>query len=205
VEIEPLSLRERKKLARKERIEQAALELFHKNGFERTTVEEIAALADVGKGTFFNYFPTKEAVLLALGERQMARLQETIVRDLSDSALDPAAQLKRLFETLGRALEAEERPELVRLTVFETLRRPELLGQDRNRIRLHSLLKTLVERGQGTGQIRADIEAKVVAQALEGSYFQQVFEWCANPNAFSLTDRLRDVVELIVQGAATRK
>lgn len=204
MEIEPLSLRERKKLARKERIEQAALELFHKQGFDSTTVEEIAALADVGKGTFFNYFPTKEAVLLSLGERQMARMQETIAHNLSDATLDPIAQLKRLFETLGHALEAEERPELVRLTVFETLRHPELLGQDRNRIRLHGLLMTLIELGQAAGQVRADVEASVIAQTLEGSYFQQVFEWCAHPNHFSLTDRLCDVVELIVQGAAKR-
>jgi hypothetical protein len=46
------------------------------------------------------------------------------------------------------------------------------------------------------------MDADVIAQTLEGSYFQQVFEWCANPSGFPLTDRLRDVVGLIMQGAA---
>src|SRR4028118_1891026 len=48
---------------RRTRIRDAAIELFERQGFEATTVDQITALADVGKGTFFNYFPTKQNVL----------------------------------------------------------------------------------------------------------------------------------------------
>jgi len=58
--------REAKKLATRQRLLDSARELFAKQGFEATTVEQIAARAGVAKGTFFNYFERKEAVLYNL-------------------------------------------------------------------------------------------------------------------------------------------
>ena len=58
-----LSRRERKKLQTRQRLLEAALSLFHEKGYSATTVEEIASKADVAKGTFFNHFPSKEALL----------------------------------------------------------------------------------------------------------------------------------------------
>lgn len=57
--------RERKKQRTKEQITAAAYRLFGEQGYERTTIADIAAAADVSQGTFFNHFPTKEAVLFA--------------------------------------------------------------------------------------------------------------------------------------------
>lgn len=57
-------LRERKKLATFRAIRAAALELFDASSFEAVSVEEIAAAAGVSKTTFFNYFATKEAVVI---------------------------------------------------------------------------------------------------------------------------------------------
>src|SRR3970282_1556780 len=64
-----LTRRARKKEETKERIFQAALELFRQRGVAATTVEEICDRADVAKGTFFNYFPRKEAVFAFLTEQ----------------------------------------------------------------------------------------------------------------------------------------
>src|SRR5260370_11697315 len=57
-------LRERKKLKTKEAIQREALRLFKERGYSETTIEQIAAAAEISPSTFFNYFPTKEDVVL---------------------------------------------------------------------------------------------------------------------------------------------
>ena len=55
----PSDRRERRRVETRERIYRAALRIFAQRGYLETTVEDITDAADVGKGTFFNYFPTK--------------------------------------------------------------------------------------------------------------------------------------------------
>ncbi|MFJ3823460.1 TetR/AcrR family transcriptional regulator [Streptomyces nodosus] len=59
-----MNLRERKKLATWRAIRSAALRLFDEQGYEATTVEQIAAAANVSRATFFNYFAGKDAAVL---------------------------------------------------------------------------------------------------------------------------------------------
>ncbi|MGW6361662.1 TetR/AcrR family transcriptional regulator [Streptomyces sp. NPDC055092] len=70
-----LSLRERKKLATWHAIRTAALELIDEQGYEATTVEQIAAAANVSRATFFNYFSGKESVILDQAPEERRRWQ----------------------------------------------------------------------------------------------------------------------------------
>src|SRR5271168_5392991 len=67
--------RERRRVEIRERLFRAALALFAERGYLETTVEDITDAADVGKGTFFNYFPTKEHVLATYGAERIAAVQ----------------------------------------------------------------------------------------------------------------------------------
>src|ERR1700674_1742540 len=70
--------RQRRSAEIRERLFRAALDLFARRGFAETTVEDITEAADVGKGTFFNYFPSKDHILLAFGEMQLAKLESAV-------------------------------------------------------------------------------------------------------------------------------
>ncbi len=72
------SRRQRRSAEIRERLFRSALAFFAKKGFAETTVEDITEAADVGKGTFFNYFPSKDHILLAFGEMQLAKLEAAI-------------------------------------------------------------------------------------------------------------------------------
>ena len=67
--------RQRRSTETRERLFRAALRLFAEKGFAETTVEDITNAADVGKGTFFNYFPSKEHILIAFSDMQLSKLQ----------------------------------------------------------------------------------------------------------------------------------
>ncbi len=71
-------LRARKKRTTARRIEAVALDLFERDGFGATTVEAIAASADIAPRTFFHYFPTKEDVVLADYEDRLERVTKTL-------------------------------------------------------------------------------------------------------------------------------
>src|SRR5512142_1500477 len=70
--------RERRRSETREKIFGAAMRLFAERGFMATTTEQITEAADVGQGTFFNYFPSKQHVLAALFEMQFAKLEQAV-------------------------------------------------------------------------------------------------------------------------------
>src|SRR5208282_3291081 len=72
--------RERHRTEIRERLFRAALDLFAERGYLETTVEDITEAADVGKGTFFNYFRTKEHVLATFGAERLASIERALER-----------------------------------------------------------------------------------------------------------------------------
>ena len=71
-----VGLRERKKQKTRESIQRTALRLFERQGYEETTIEQIAAAAEISESTFFNYFPTKEDVVLYDAYDPVAKLRD---------------------------------------------------------------------------------------------------------------------------------
>ena len=94
----PDGLRARKRAKTRLSIEDAALELFAEQGYEATTVEQIATRADVSEGTFFRYFRSKGEALFVERDHQLPALQRAIVERPSD---------EDDFEAVRRALQNE--------------------------------------------------------------------------------------------------
>src|SRR5512146_3187725 len=70
--------RERRAAETRLRLFRCALQLFSEHGFSNVTVEDITEAADVGKGTFFNYFQSKDHVLGVLAEVQLGKVQQAV-------------------------------------------------------------------------------------------------------------------------------
>jgi AcrR family transcriptional regulator len=105
-----VGLRERKKARTREALHEAAMDLFSRQGFDRTTVEEIAAACEMSPRTFFRYFPTKEDVLFGDSEQRSTTLVETLVAQPPD--LPPLAAIHAAMRTISLTYD-DERDTLV--------------------------------------------------------------------------------------------
>jgi AcrR family transcriptional regulator len=93
-----LGLRERKKLRTRATLIDAAVELCDRQGFERTTVDQIAAIADVSPRTFSRYFATKDAIALALIDDAIDLAAVELARQPSD--IDHFEAMRRAYVTM---------------------------------------------------------------------------------------------------------
>ncbi|QWV97829.1 TetR/AcrR family transcriptional regulator [Geomonas nitrogeniifigens] len=185
----------------RERIFRAALNLFAEKGFNATTIEAITAAADVGKGTFFNYFDNKESVLLEYRELQMARVADFVAahRD-SDRPLAPL--LLQLALTL--TMEQEKGPGLIQslmTAVFgsETVQKRMAEAMEGN-IRQ---LSALMARRQQSGEIRSDLDAFSVAQSFQRIIFGTMITWSLSP-IDPLEENLKKSIQIFVDGARSK-
>ncbi len=198
-EIQPdlaLSRREANKRSKRQRLLHASLRLFREKGFANTTVAEITAAAGVAKGTFFNYFATKEDVLLALGEQTLGKLQ--LNAQTVPGRESTRGKIKAIFAALAAGLDADR--ELVREMVYRGLRLPDLADRRRARLDFRATLILLLNQGQRLGEVRPDVDIHFVADTLYTLYFQQVVIWCSNDFQTCLREQLEQVVDLVFAG-----
>ncbi|MEO3855974.1 TetR/AcrR family transcriptional regulator [Acrocarpospora sp. B8E8] len=97
-----MGLREQKKLQTRHAIHEAALALFLERGFDAVSVAEVAAAAQVSKMTVFNYFPTKEDLVLAPMEEQMNADAAEILGERRPGESIVAASRRAFLERLER-------------------------------------------------------------------------------------------------------
>lgn len=98
-------LRERKKERTRQALIDAAYELFQRNGFDATTVEEIAAAVEVSPRTFFRYFASKEDVALTLQDDLKSALVGALAARPADEPVMTA--IRRAFQCVAADLQEE--------------------------------------------------------------------------------------------------
>jgi len=195
-----LGRRERRKEETRKQIFKAAMKLFGKKGVFATTVEEITEAADVGKGTFFNYFPSKEAILSALAERQLGVINTAVERAQTAESVRPVLKdmCRELSSVPGRSqilLRSLLGMVLSNRFMFELFQ--SVLSKGRERVAL------IVERGQHLGEIRRDIPATIIARCLQQVAFGTNFIWAASP-ASDLMEWHETSMDLLWRGIASR-
>jgi len=177
---EPAGRRERRRVETRERIFRAALKLFAERGFLATAVEDITEAADVGKGTFFNYFPSKEHILEALGELQVGKLeafanraesQELSTRELLGRAAQALAEEPGRSAALVRSL-------LQAIVTNDAVR--EGIAQKLDRAR--RLLAGIFAMGQRRGEVRRDLQPMELARVFQQAFFGTLWVWSIYPS-----------------------
>src|SRR5258708_5318747 len=123
----PAGLRESQKRDREQRIVKAARRLFDRKGFGATAMEEVAQRAGLAVGTIYNYFPSKNDLLLAIMKREADGLTVIADRILEQPPDDPVVAISAMADLFVDSIVAEERP-LWREVVAAAVTQPDTLG-----------------------------------------------------------------------------
>ncbi|HEY3482917.1 MAG TPA: TetR family transcriptional regulator [Streptomyces sp.] len=187
-------LRERKKVQTRKAIRKAAYRLFADDGYDATTVDRIAAEADVSPSTVFRYFPTKEDIVLT-DEYDDGMLDALRNRPAGEPPLDALRAVMR--ETLAVVLaDPAERAELVQR---------QILMRDVPAIRSRSQ-ESMIATGRQLGAVIADRtgrpagdqEVRVFTAAVFGALHETIMYWTdtglGNDDLLPLMDRAFDVL-----------
>ncbi len=203
------SLRDRKKEASRKRIIHTAEELFAAKGIDATTMDEIAALADVSVATVYNYFGTKTALILAGVEDDTDRMIDEGASVLAAPGLDAHVAVKRLFGIYIEHLTAWDRHLLgeVMVAMFRPGGDQLASGLAQTDERLIGQLVELLEHYRFSGALQADVSSEEAALLLFSAMAAQLFSYLSldGQTARELNAQVARQVDLAFTGLARTK
>ena len=167
--------RQRRAAETRLRLFRCALQLFSERGFPNVTVEDITEAADVGKGTFFNYFESKDHVLSVMAEIQLGKAAEALAL-AADSTQTIESVLHRLF--LRLAEEPGRSPELARTLISSFLASKgvrQLIASNMQKGR--KMGAEIVAAGQERGEINPQLKNDKVAMQMMHTIMGTVLFW----------------------------
>lgn len=193
----PDGRRARKRQQTADHLVQAAFDLFAEFGYDKVTMEQIAVAADVAKGTLYNHFPVKEALLRHRFHVDLAAAMPALFAELA-TLPDCAARLRAF---LHRAADFAERfRDYMAPYLHYRLSQPvDTLGRD-NRSGLDQIYARLLAEGQVSGEIRADLPTQQLADTLQFMHLCTVMRWLRTPGA-SLAADFDAMLDLFLGGA----
>lgn len=167
--------RERRAAETRLKLFRTAIELFANRGFQNVTVEDITEGADVGKGTFFNYFQSKDHVLGVMTELQLAHVQEAVNAAAAGKPSIYATMhhmIRRLTEEPGRS------PHLARAVIGSFLASDLVRGLIKERMsRGRRMIAGVITAGQKRGEIDGKLKSEDLALQLQQMLLGTVLLW----------------------------
>lgn len=168
----------------KMKIVNAAWELFYRNGFDNTTIEDIVDESGTSRGSFYHYFNGKEELLSSLSslfDSRYEELEETLTDGMS--CFDKLMYLnKELFMMVENSIPIDL---LARLYSSQLTLKGDRNLLDHNRT-YYKLLRKIVIEGQKNGEFRTDVSVNETVKAYALCERAIISDWCLCNGEYSL-------------------
>ncbi len=181
----------------KERIVDAAWELFYDKGYDNTTVDDIINLSETSKGSFYYYFEGKDALLTTLStilDEWYEELEENM-----DPNMNNFVKLLYLNYEMHAMMEKRISYELVASlysTQLITKSESSLLDQNRT---YYKLIGRIIEDGQKKGQITRDKAGSAITKYYAMCERALVTEWCLSKGGYSLAAYSKEYMPVMME------
>lgn len=187
--------REQKKAQTRQKIAEAAMALFELHGYEATTVQMIADRAKVAKGTFFNYFRSKEDLIMELQGM-------VIMQEMESIAGKPGPVIPRLQASLFEFARNLPINRSTARAVLQGIYGSNLIGKyhEERCEEFQDRLIPVLEYAQSKGEVRSDMPAAAIAQLAVQTYFGVLMSWALGIGEEELADQMALTFEVFVLG-----
>jgi AcrR family transcriptional regulator len=196
-DISTLSRVERKKEETKNRIVAVAIKLFNEQGVEATTMEQIATEVDIAKGTLYNYFPAKEAIIGEFIQQsfevenpktilELQKLPNTKTRMLTimKMLIEGVRQYKDIFE---------------KFWVYQVQRMISFQADEYEKGGIGNLAEAIITFGQKDNEIRKDLPNELLINMFEFVFIEIVKQFYLKPE-INISEVIEQCVELYING-----
>ncbi|MCW2279434.1 TetR/AcrR family transcriptional regulator [Heliophilum fasciatum] len=155
-----MSRRDRKKIQVLNTLVDFAMKLFINKGFEETTIADITKSADLGTGTFYNYFHSKEDILKYVLVQKFDHSKNSLEK-IEKSTITPQEKIRQILITLAKIYEDN-------LQLFGLCINHLGLKQPPHGTQFKDILVSIIDEGQKSGDFRKNIPIEMVIETFMG-------------------------------------
>ncbi len=193
--------RKRQGLEMRAKIQNTALSLFDREGFENVSVEEIAQTVGCSVGNIYHYFKSKDELAIQVTQMVDRAYAEMEQEYLSDG--DTPAR-EKLLDFVGRSLEISASDEMLCKAFIHGLRYPEQAVLQKNDKRVYyRLLRELVDLCQEEGSIHPSYDPDSLVEDLVVLHRGTLFEWRIYQGSFDAAQHGRRMADALLRGWQT--
>ncbi len=193
-----MATQEDRRALTRQKILDAAAELFLAHGFEDTTMAQIVEKANIVKGTFYQHFQTKVDLLVALGWRDSAERVGRLIEEVERGA-SPLDVLQRFYGVMAQWFEAHA--PIAEDVIVSSIRLHDARSNSPEGAS-HDFTRMMLEIARKRGEVRADVDAATLAIAVGGAFTLAVIDWSRNPEPGRLQKLFAGCFRVFLQGAA---
>ena len=194
----PLGRREKRKQEIRQRIEDAAYQLFQQQGIEDTSIEEICVEADVARRTFYGHFTNKHALLGGLGITRLYSRSEPMLSELMANHASTRARLQAMIDYIESSFagmnDIDRQLVLVGPTAFAE-------DQERQREIGNSSMASftqLINAGIELGDVKTEFTPLMLATTVVGTLNMLTISWCLD-SSYPVFAKLEEARKLFDQ------
>lgn len=190
---------ERKKEATQNRIIDVAVKLFNQHGLDGVTMEKIAETVDIAKGTLYNYFPSKDAIINAYLQRVFRERNDNRVSQMRQLP-DTRARLTYLLNILVEGVQAQKQ-------IFESYmlyRMKQVISfkpDAEQQSGLSHLVREIITLGQAGDELRTDLPGGMLEDLFEFILIEAIKPLYLEPESFDPHASIVRCVDLFMSGA----
>jgi len=192
---------ERTKEKTKQKIIDVAINLFNKQGFDSTSLEQIAEKADVARKTLYNHFPAKETIIIEYLQRLVRKRAPEVDRMLQEHA-DTRSRLVAVLNQLTEWSKEVMTKDIFRVYVsYQMQKIMTSPNEEMQRSGAKNFLAEIILLGQDSREIRRDVPLEILVSQVDNIRVSAGMRLLTDPEKFTAHDYIEKSVDLFLCGA----